>query len=327
MNDPKDRLLFIAPAFMSYEKVIIEALSTKYNVTYLDSEQVLQPVRKKYKSFPFVFRALLKFEHHFRTQIREKMLKKYMLHINGFQKNIEQIQDTDFSLILIINGDGLPSSTLVDLRNSHPNTRMVLYLWDDYNLLFKTNHISIFDEVYSFNLLDCKRFGFILQSMFTPPNQLMYKDNYEKKYDICMIGSATPERVNFIKKLKSRYNNTYSFYIYLYYKDDNAFDIETHNKPLNFEEYMQVLSESRCLFEIVRSHQKGPTTRVNDCKFVKTKIITTNNNKECYAGNGNNICFLDDEMIIPEEFVKSPYDTNVNCGVTIDSWISSLLEG
>lgn len=326
MQQKKARMLFVAPAFMNYEKAICGCLSENYDMTYLDTEPLLQPVRKQYKELPIPVRAFMKVMQGIRTSTREKMLQRYLKQNSVLEEKFRQVFSGSYDVILAINGDGLPRELIAALRNEHPDARMILYLWDDYDLLFKTDHIGLFDKVFSFNLLDCQKNGYELLSMFTPPNRVIGKVEYQKQYDICMIGSATPERVALIKKLKALYDPKYKLFFYLYSKE-GEFDIETQNVPLNFDEYMEAVANARCLLEIVRAHQKGPTTRVNDCKFVKTKVITTNECKENYTGNGSNTWFLDETMHIPEEFINAPYDENIEPGVTIEKWISILLKG
>lgn len=322
----KKKVLFIAPAFMNYEKTIIDALSTTFDVTYLDSEPILQKVRVRYKQMPLPLKGFLKTFHTIRERVRDSFLKQEMEKNKLIQDKLNICLDMQYDIVIAINGDGLPKEIFLKLRNNNKKALMILYLWDDYDLLFKINHIGYFDRVFSFNELDCRKYGFKKLFMFTPPNKTMQMKNFEKQYDICMIGSATPERVELVKKLKEKYGDFYNIFVFLYSKE-NKYDIETCSTPLNFDEYMEVISRSRCLFEIVRDRQKGPTTRVNDCKFVKTKIITTNSCKESYVGNGKNVLFLDEKNTIPEDFIKSSFDNDIEPGVTIEQWISSLLKG
>lgn len=319
MNNRK-KILYMGPSFMNYESEIVEYLSKKYQVDYIDTDIVLKDVRLRYRKNNLIIRMIFRLIKFLREIYIEKQIKHQEREINPYGI----IEKNEYDIIFIINGDGISNSFYKYVFCKNKKAKTLLYLWDDQDNLFKTEHIKFFDMVYSYNILDCRTYGYKYNSMFSQQdgiNALRY-DN-KKIYDICIIGSANNERVDIIKKILSKYNDKYKIFLYLYSKD-NYSDIKTYDTPLQFGEYMRILEQSRCVLELVRMHQKGPTTRVNDCLFSKTKVIT-NNKYAKYYPNINNVLVINDKCNIPEFFILKEYEECFYKGHLVEEWFFSML--
>lgn len=318
-RDKRKKILFMGPAFMGYELEIIDNLSTQYFVDYLDTEKVLRIARDRYKSINTNLKALFKFVIPLRERYRETLLAQAELDSHAYSINGQ------YDVIFVINGDGVTDEFYEYLRRTSPQSTWLLYLWDDRKTLFKVHHIERFQKVFSYNIDDCARFGYSFQPMFTQQRGIdaLFGD-VGKEHDICIIGSATKERVRATKQLIKKYGNRYSIYIYLYSRQ-KCEDIDTYNTPLSFEEYMRTLEKSRCVLEIVRKHQTGPTTRVNDCIFTKTKVITNNQSVKRYPQYNKNIMVVRNcKITISDEFVEAPY-YDCDKGITVNEWIGNVV--
>ena len=315
----KKKILFMAPSFMGYEKEIINELSKSYNVLYYNSEDVLKTVRHHYNSLSIICKAILKFFNPIRDRYRDR---KISLH-EETKGSLSFISNEKFDYVFVINGDGVSDLTYKMIRAKNPNAVFILYIWDDYKNLFKHEHICYFDIIFSYNILDCKKYKFSFLSMFTQ-GKIQVENIQHKEYDIAIIATATQERIQLISKILKKYKNQYKIFIYLF-SNTGGFSLETHDKALSFSEYIEYLSLSKCALEIQRNNQTGPTTRANDCKFTHTKIITTNPCKENYGNHLENILFLDHSFEIPERFINSPYCLNGENGYNVSDWLNIIL--
>ena len=315
------KILYLGPSFMDYEKDIIDYLSDSFMIDYVDTEKILQKARKKYQSRDLFIKGLLKLIRPVRSFYREKLLIdlecKSLQYNNYFQGK--------YDTILVVNGDGISDKVYEKLIKANRESKTILYLWDDRDTLYKTSHLKYFNNIYSYNIEDCLKYGYKYQSMFTQQKGLdTLRHDGIKTHDICIIGSATDKRVRIVKRILSKYNNDYSFYIYLYSKKKRT-DIETFDVPLSFDKYLRVLEKSKCLLEIVRLHQTGPTTRINDCLFTKTKVITTNPHISKYPCYSKNIMIMNNHIEIPSNFIDEPYNETGMKGTDISTWVNNLL--
>lgn len=317
----KLKILFFAPMFMGYEREIYTELSKKYEIIYKDTNEILESVRTLYYSKNVLLKGILKIVSPWRNKYRNRIIRNYEMSSYTIS-NIQNISGID--IVFSINGDGISGDLYKKVKQNNPGAEFILYIWDDYKNLFKHEYFSYFNRIFSYSRLDCKKHGYTYLSMFTQGKGIIQCDNANKKiYDIAIIATATDERVKLINKIYKKYKDQYTFFIYMY-SPKKQYNIPSYDKALDFREYMKKLSQARCALEIVRCNQQGPTTRVNDCKFTRTKVITTNSCRENYTGNGNNILFINNSLEIPESFVKTPFDYNIVPGLTVDKWIETI---
>lgn len=301
---------------MGYDEKMIEYASTKYEISYIDSERFLHKIRLEYQRKPRWMRAFFKAFKPARSLYREKMLKiteeKYG---DYFQLNKEN------DIVLVINGDALTNTSYQELKKYNPSAIFILYIWDDIKGLFKKSHFRFFDSIYAYNVDDCKKYNFKYLPMFT--EKFQFPTNDVKKYDVAIIATANNERIETAKSLYEKYKTKLKFYIY-FYSPNLQFDFFTHDTPLQYQNYLKVLSESKTIFEMGRNNQEGPTTRFFDSLETKTKIITTNQNIKKYPVYGRNICILDKKMTIPEDFINEAFIDEKKHPIHIDDWMNVL---
>lgn len=311
------RVLLLCPEFMGYNKIIENELKKKYDVIYVDTEQYLSPLRETYKQLASIKKIFLKLFKGRREEYRENLLKKNDAIL---KQTLESF--TDIDLLLVINGDALSNDAYEVMRRNNPNAKFILYIWDDIDWLFKIEHIKMFDEIYSYNIEDCNKYKFKYLPVFTGyDNEII---NAEKKYDIAIIATANKDRIDFAKKIYKKYNDKYLLYIY-FYSRNKTFDFFSHTTPLSYEEYMNIVAESRSIFEMGRFNQRGPTTRVFDALAVKTKVITTNKRIKKYPIYGENVLVVDKNVDIPKSFITKPCLDMKKDTWPIEKWIAFIL--
>ncbi len=310
------KILFIAPHFMGYDEEICKGFGSKWDVTYVDSEQYLASVRLKYKQKNMAIKVLLKIFSPFRDLYRDKMLNSYFA-----IKNENWMKSKCFDTVFIINGDGIPNSVYNRIKSNNPDANFILYIWDDLKCLFKKNHLHYFDNIFSYNIDDCRKYNYEYLPVFTRP--INQEKQEELIYDIAIVATANKDRIKFIKKLYKKYKNIYKFYIYFYDKE-LKYDFFSFSTPLSFDSYLGILQKSKAVFEVPRHGQKGPTTRMFDALETATKVITTNKHIKKYpVYNDKNICVIKWNCTIPKMFILDGYDSS-NKPMYINEWLCHL---
>ena len=100
--------------------------------------------------------------------------------------------------------------------------------------LIKKNHIRYFDEVYSYNIIECKKNKWNYLPVFVQESGIGHSK--EDKYDILFIGSLNDDRRKIADDLYERYSSSYRLFIYLYDKK-NVGGRFCHNSPLTNKKY------------------------------------------------------------------------------------------
>lgn len=299
---------------MGYDEILVEELNKKYNVTYLDSDLFLKKVRDEYNSLPIFVKLFFKIFYRFRNIYREFLLKR------AIESNTSNFINHEFDIILTINGDGLSDDFYKVLFSRNKSSKKILYVWDDFDWLFKSSHIKYFDRVSTYNLEDSQKFGFSYLPVFTKP--VLFNSLPQKTIDISIVATANQKRVDFIRKFYEKNKDKYSFYIYLYDKNMD-FNFFSNRVPLSYDEYQKILLQSISTLDIVRFGQRGPTTRVFDTLVTNTKIITSNKEIINYPINCANVFILNSELEIPEDFIKSDFIEGQKA-LMVDDWLDII---
>ena len=310
------KLLLIMPSFMGYEKDLIKALSLKYDVSYFDSECMGENARSIFHATK-IQRAMRKMFKKLNETDRNKSVEKACANlINDYE-----VFNQKFDIIFVINGHYIANSVYEFLKINNPNARFILYLWDDARNLFRRNHFKIFDEKYSYNLLDSKQYGMIYLPMYVRTERVTHLKN---KYDVAFIASAHTDRILIAKRLYERYKDTLSLFIYLYQNpvQENFF---CYDVPLTYEQYIRILRESKCVLDVPHIKQEGPTTRAFDVLQTGTKLITTNSAITEYPVFSCNVDVIDRKNpVLDINFIQTPYqEANVKA-LTVMEWLEYI---
>lgn len=260
----KTCLLILQRSFHSFEKSLTAALQAKgYTVTVANDEYptgFFGKVMGKLQ-FPLIF--------------------LYTIHI--VRKNF--LKDRSYDLAIIIKGRGV-SSRLVNEMKGHV-TKIIGYNWDS----FKNNRAPLrwFKSVTkfcTFDYDDAKRFSIPYVELFS---SLPMIENKGINYDLSAVGRNYSNRLEYIDKVLKILNPSKSF-IHVY--EQNPFDVlknflksprlyvkyfrYIHFKPLEYNEYMSVMSLSEFTIDYAHHKQTGITMRCYEALSMKTKVISNN---------------------------------------------------
>jgi hypothetical protein len=306
LTDLKNKkILFLGIGFYDYESTIIEelrkmdVLAIYYNVSPKLPVKVLG-----------------------RIQLLKKKIYDIFL-MNFLKHNIIQ-----FDFIFVIKGEYIKQSHCLYLKENQKNAIFILYLWDSITRIEGINNIlHYFDKILSFDTEDVRKFGFIFRPLFFRKEILVNSSN-EKKYDISFVGWVHSDRIKLINDFRLLLlEKGYKLYFYAYIGKIEKLlllisgkikksDIFLCTKPLDFIDYCQILSMSRCILDIHHPKQSGLTMRSIEALAAGCFLITTNHHITEYTDissasyflldrNLSNISSLDINNITNKVFIKS----------------------
>jgi hypothetical protein len=239
--------------------------------------------------------------------------------------NIDEKQD----IILTIKGDFIEPKKILEFKKF--TDKSIAYFNDSSSRCPKIERvIPCFDEVYSFEKKDCKKYNlkFI-------PNWIYTKKNNNQKsfeYEVFNI-SSKDKRFPTISKIASALKERKIKYkiIVLDKKNKNTNpDIEYISKHLSLAEVENYTNNSKILLDIHRTGQEGLTFRVFESLGLQKKLITTNNdivNYDFY--DPINILIIDENNpLFREDFFNNDYKQIPDAILkkyTLDGWIETIL--
>lgn len=313
----EENILLMMPSFMGYDKALVTTLMKYGKVTYFNNEAHLEDLEKKFQKS--LYRKLLRRL----CSLLDKKQYLYEFFLKEYEKkDLSILLSEHYSIIININGCYVTDKIYKQLKKYNKNAHMILYWWDDAMNLQKRNYQRFFSKKFSYCIDDCEKYGFEYLQMFTPVGDIILSQ--EKQYDIAIIGTAHPDRVELVKKIYIKYKEKYNFYIYFYHPKQKV-DFFGHNVPLSFREYLVILSKSKAVMDLPFENQIGPTTRPFDALLTNTKVITTNKLINKYPIYSENIMIIDKENpIISSMFINLPYIKNEYRYLKTDDWIKKI---
>lgn len=313
-----DRLLLLMPRFMDYEKSLKENLNRKYEVCWLDSDEFDREILDKFYKCNKIRWGI---RHLFRKYFNYDLEKAEAFFLENELGKI-CLEKNYFSVVFCINGPYLSDEFYKKVRMLNPNARYIYYAWDDVSNLIKKNHIRYFDEVYSYNIIECKKNKWNYLPVFVQESGVGHSK--EDKYDIVFIGSLNDDRRKIADDLYERYSSIYRLFIYLYDKK-NVGGRFCHNSPLTNKQYISIMRESKAILDVPQICQKGPTTRAFDALLTETKVITVNKYMKYYPVYSDNMIIVDrDNIDIPYEFINKKYNITNYKALNVAEWLKKI---
>lgn len=314
------RILLLMPFFMGYQETIKNALSTKYNVDMVNSDQYDKIILNQYNDCSRIRWAL---RHTIKCIDLCDMEAAQETTYTTMLNQVDRVFNA-YNIVFCINGSYIPNRFYDFIKNKNPNARFVYYAWDDLAKLKKVSHIQFFNELYSYNIHDCKNNNMRYLPIFVQEEGIGHAET--DLYDIAYIASGySKERIEFAEMLYERYSKKYRLFVYLYDPMMKSGSKFAYQKPLSNKEYIGVLRKSKAIIDIPASTQKGPTTRSFDALLTKTKVLTTNKYIKEYPVYSENILIIDkNKLEIDEEFMKKEYvETNYK-SISVKEWLSAI---
>lgn len=256
-------------------------------------------------------------------------IKKEHLHIE-ILKRLDRLGFQD--VIFMVKADYLLPKTIKAIK---PNcTKYISFFNDNFKRAPNIKHIySYFDEVFSFEKEDVKRFNFRFITNFIY-NEFPVTSGFTEDA-VFNISSYDLKRTEIIEKIAYKLEEIKESYsIYSIGKNATPYKLKTKivyaNKIMNLSEIEDYIKKAKALLEVHRENQKGLTFRVFESLGYKKKLITTNEdivNYDFY--DPNNILVIDINNIeIPKTFFETPYKDlpeNIYKKYILKNWLDEVL--
>lgn len=324
MNDLKNKkILMFAPKFFNYENIMKEEMERQGAIVHLFDE------RNNPSSFEKILIRKM-------PSVMKKKINEYYL--NVCEKEKEFIPD----YVLFVSPETINLDSLKKLRNTFPNSKFILYMYDSIENKNAKYIYSYFDKCLSFDSNDCKRYGFIFRPLFFNSS---YKENSNKDfiYDLGFIGSIHSDRAKILYKIARQCDKQKLKYFYYLYvpgkmmlfirsildKNVRALRKYIHLQPLDKNKASEVLSKTNYIIDINHPRQVGLTMRTIEMLGLERKIITTNENikyYDFYNPNNQIIVNRNGVQINSSQFSKEYYkiDSNVYLKYSLEYWTKEI---
>ncbi|RCU44944.1 hypothetical protein EIZ47_01660 [Chryseobacterium lacus] len=320
----KKKILFIAPDYFGFNEVIFEGLKKYSNY---EVKHVVSAYTKRYKY------------RHFGEKLQNFFMK---LFLNRNLKDEKQQMDffrvlekkDRYEQIIINRPDVISIENLQKLKNK--TSIMKAIFWDSINKIKgQEETIQYFDQCFSFDSLDCIKYGFSKNHNFYFCDR---SADTEPLYDVLFWGTEDGRIYNLIKILDFLNANSLHAHSILY--RHLAKNIETHGKSqhitstyelIPFSESYKVSSRTKIILDIAHQNQTGLSFRPFEAMGLRKKLITTNEmikNYDFY--DPQNILVIDpDNPHLDSDFLNTPYrelPEHILYKYSLESWIKNIIK-
>lgn len=268
------KVLFIGLSLVDYDKYIVDVLSTKYEVHYVNTIRFIKEHHLLTSLFTTVFRS-------------PNVIKSLCSHF--IFKDLKSFGNQEYNIVFTILGTYLNSNHIGYIKKHSPQARYCMYLWDDWKRVGckeKEFMRKQFEHIYSFDYLDCKQYGFNFRPLFYVNNyNSIKKDN--SPIDISFIGTNHSKRFDWLKKIrKVCILNHLSYRLTLIVsrseflklsRSEKKDDLEIlSTKGIPYTEFVDITNNSACVVDFPHPSQRGLTMRTIESLALNVKVITTN---------------------------------------------------
>lgn len=252
---------------------------------------------------------------------------KHIYYGKEITKRLEKLGKQD--IILTLKGDFIASSSLKDFKKY---TDKSIGFFNDNIRRYPNiaNVIPYFDEVYSFEKEDCKKYNLKFKTNFIYKQEDIKNDAF--KYQLFNISSEDKRSSTILQIARKLKENNILYKIIIFDKKnkirDNGF-IDTIKTPIGLEEVNHYIANSKVLLDIHRPKQAGLSFRVFESLGLNKKLITTNQDIKNYDFyNPNNILVIDaDNLTFDVSFFETPYEeipATVLDKYLLSNWVESF---
>ena len=255
------------------------------------------------------------------------LLRKIISRLNNnllnqfFGKWKKNLKNTD----VVIFTDNPYRSQMAKYVKKKSNCKVILYYWNVINennkKILKDKNI---DEIWTFDENDSKKYNikFFPQFYYNCIEKSKLSGN-TPNYDCIFLG-AVKDRKNEILDVKKILDeeNIKTFFKIVYNKNDF----------IEYSEYLDLITKTRAIIDIVGESQSGLTLRVLEALYYSKKLITNNKNIKKYDFyNKNNIFIIgEDDKNNLKNFINAKFDTmgqeKYIKKYSYENWINTLVK-
>lgn len=248
---------------------------------------------------------------------------QHIWYSNIWKKNIENAD------VVVVHMSKLVGALPQYLNKLNPKARVVAWYWNSVSISLKPSLVKGNCSIWSFDPVDCEKYGMKFNHQYYFKSLIQKKNSEE--YDIYYHGGDSGRG----KSLVELYNLINSSNLKCYMKIVHPIyeHIPEYMKSpiIPYSEIIKQTSKSRCLLEVLRPYQSGPTLRLMEALFNKKKIITTNRSIKNEPFYRDNNIFIIGERPIEKlyDFVKSDYENPGDRYIDeydVKSWLENFIK-
>jgi hypothetical protein len=322
----KNKITLISFDHWNYDNHIIQVLKDKgFEANHINIG--------KYKHKNFAEKLKNTFSKIFLNK-NPKIRKRQEYIIETLKKSGKQDQ------ILVINPELIDLNYHLEIKKH--TTKYIAYLYDSVARCPIENLLNgLFDEIYSFDNEDVKRFNFkkITNYIYLDKKKIT---SFKPKYDVFYLASFD-NRLKIINKIEKELNQINVKFLFIIvgkktlkkiiisiFKFKKS-SIKYQRKRIKHNEIGKFYEQTTVIFDIVRDNQTGLSFRIFEAMAYQKKIITNNQTiMEYDFYNPNNILVIDFENVsfVPE-FFMSPYQPipdDIFNKYTLNTWVETVFE-
>jgi hypothetical protein len=313
------RFCIISYDYFGYDKhILLELQKRNINATHIDISK-------------FHFSYSSKFQ-----KIRNFFLKLFL------KKNIKQIELKKFifnqllplgkqDIILVIRPDLIYRDTHLEIKKH--TSEYVCYLYDSctrFNIKNLTK--GIFERIYSFDIEDVEKFGFIALTNFIFLKKKEIKKSFKNPVFLIMSLDERLTVLNLVvEKLSSLGIDSKCIVVSPKQPESLHPSIEYLKENKNSIEVQDLMNESEIFIDLIRKNHNGLSFRIFEALAMQRKIITTNQSIKNYDFyNPNNILIIDENNIkINKSFFETSYQPlkdEIYYKYTIQNWVKTMFK-
>lgn len=314
------KVCLISFDFFNFDSnIVTELRNKKNNVDHID----ISKFKYQYTS---LFDRIANF-------FNKNFLKKNIKKIEMEKSILKRLKNSgNYDVILVIRPDCISKKTHLEIKKY--TQKYISYLYDSCTR-FPIDHLrnGVFDEIFSFDLNDCKKFDFkfITNYIYTNKKQLPATEGINNNIFIII---SLDERFFFLNKLAnylSKNNIDYKFILIGKRKPKHINPNIIYSKEnIYIEDLKDDHDYSKIFLDLIREGHNGLSFRIFEALAMQKKIITTNKSISQYDFyNPNNILILDEaiDISINPNFFITPYEPLSDAiyhKYTIENWVKTI---
>lgn len=304
-NAGKGHVLLITPLSFSYHLVISNALqSMGFEVTWWDDRASASTWYKIIlRLFPLI-------------------TVRWSQHV--FLKKLSALTVSCVTHVVVVKGEGLSATTLLEMRQRMSAASFGLYLWDGVeNIKNVLNIASIFDSVATFDPVDAEKFHWTYRPLFGRKSKALKPGSSFFDFDWCFIGTIHSDRHLVIHRLRRRYRAQLKSFVFAFFQNWLVLWLRLmcdwtlwvapkgtfSTRSMSADDINDVVVRSRSVLDIEHPKQRGYTMRTIETLLAEKKLVTTN--RHILSSNlyhPSRVHIIDRlRPEIPESFLASPY--------------------
>ena len=257
----------------------------------------------------------------------KSLISKYLIHLSvgayfAFEKWKSQLSAYD---AIIVFDSNLTKQTIKAFAKLKFSGRKILFFR---NQVTKRNLKWDFDtlkklgiEIWSYNLGDCKRYGFKYNN-----ETLSYKrlcgvaEKDEETYDLVFIGDNKNREGTLIELDNYCKNNNLNNYFYVMNAPNLKNNQCKNNAYMDYRDYVKIIHKTKAILDLVEKDNYGLTFRPIEALFLNKKLITNYFELQELDYQQSNVLYLDEQSDIKvflqretkpiAEMEKMKYDSN-----------------